>query len=365
MATRDGRTEVISLLLEAGANTDLQNHDGDSALMMAVSSWSKTKVVPMLVKAGAALDLQNKEGDSAVIIATVRYHLPVLKELVRAGADLNLQNQEGLTALMISSRTGRTDLTEILLSGENISLDIQSVIGWSALFFAVDNGDAATTKLLLKAGADPFLGGHGLTAMDVASANTPAPTHSLFRTRSAEGRRHRAMHRLLSKHMKKPSKQKVSPAESSQEHPQSAESSQEPLQSAESSLEPPQSAESSQEHPQSAESSLEHPQSAESSLEPLQSAESSHELAESQESSVATRLSQSLLKRLKSGRQAAKQAFLRLESRVLRPNKRKIERPERGGGEGEEGVRRQQKPYLQPLPLEEEELRDGIFVQTC
>ncbi|CAI8021211.1 Putative ankyrin repeat protein MM_0045 [Geodia barretti] len=313
--------------------------------MMAVSSWSKTKVVPMLVKAGAALDLQNKEGDSAVIIATVRYHLPVLKELVRAGADLNLQNQEGLTALMISSRTGRTDLTEILLSGENISLDIQSVIGWSALFFAVDNGDAATTKLLLKAGADPFLGGHGLTAMDVASANTPAPTHSLFRTRSAEGRRHRAMHRLLSKHMKKPSKQKVSPAESSQEHPQSAESSQEPLQSAESSLEPPQSAESSQ--------------------EPLQSAESSHELAESQESSVATRLSQSLLKRLKSGRQAAKQAFLRLESRVLRPNKRKIERPERGGGEGEEGVRRQQKPYLQPLPLEEEELRDGIFVQTC
>ncbi|CAI8021204.1 Putative ankyrin repeat protein MM_0045, partial [Geodia barretti] len=351
MAARESSTTVVALLVKAGANTDLQNKDGDSALMMAVSSWSKTKVVPMLVKAGAALDLQNKEGDSAVIIATVRYHLPVLKELVRAGADLNLQNQEGLTALMISSRTGRTDLTEILLSGENISLDIQSVIGWSALFFAVDNGDAATTKLLLKAGADPFLGGHGLTAMDVASANTPAPTHSLFRTRSAEGRRHRAMHRLLSKHMKKPSKQKVSPAESSQEHP-------EPLQSAESSLEPPQSAES-------AESSLEHPQSAESSLEPLQSAESSHELAESQESSVATRLSQSLLKRLKSGRQAAKQAFLRLESRVLRPNKRKIERPERGGGEGEEGVRRQQKPYLQPLPLEEEELRDGIFVQTC
>ena len=34
------------------------------------------------------------------------------------------------------------------------------VIGWSALFFAVDNGDAATTKILLKAGADPFLGDH-------------------------------------------------------------------------------------------------------------------------------------------------------------------------------------------------------------
>ncbi|CAI8050722.1 Putative ankyrin repeat protein MM_0045, partial [Geodia barretti] len=282
MAASNGRTEVVALLVKAGANTDLQNKDGYSALMMAASSWSETKVVPLLVKAGAALDLQNKEGDSAVIIATVRYHLPVLKELARAGADLNLQNQEGLTALMISSRSGRTDLTKILLSGRNISLDILSVTGWSALFFAVDNGDVATTKLLLKARADPFLGGHGLTAMDIASANAPAtdpaPTHSLFRTRSAEGRRHRAMHWLLSKHMKKPSKQKVSPAKSSQEP-----------------LEPLQSAESSQEHPQSAESSLEHPQSAESSQEHPQSAESSHELAESQES-AATRLSQSLLK---------------------------------------------------------------------
>ncbi|CAI8050724.1 Putative ankyrin repeat protein MM_0045, partial [Geodia barretti] len=282
IAAREGRTEVVALLVKAGANTDLQNKDGYSALMMAASSWSETKVVPLLVKAGAALDLQNKEGDSAVIIATVRYHLPVLKELARAGADLNLQNQEGLTALMISSRSGRTDLTKILLSGRNISLDILSVTGWSALFFAVDNGDVATTKLLLKARADPFLGGHGLTAMDIASANAPAtdpaPTHSLFRTRSAEGRRHRAMHWLLSKHMKKPSKQKVSPAKSSQEP-----------------LEPLQSAESSQEHPQSAESSLEHPQSAESSQEHPQSAESSHELAESQES-AATRLSQSLLK---------------------------------------------------------------------
>ena len=35
--------------------------------------------------------------------------------------------QDGLTALMMSSRSGRTDLTDMLLSGKNISLDIQSV----------------------------------------------------------------------------------------------------------------------------------------------------------------------------------------------------------------------------------------------
>ena len=32
--------------------------------------------------------------------------------------------------------------------------------GWSALFFAANEGDLATTKLLLKAGADPHLRDH-------------------------------------------------------------------------------------------------------------------------------------------------------------------------------------------------------------
>ena len=83
--------------------------------------------------------------------------------------------QEGLTALMISSRSGRTELTQTLLSGENISLDLQTVskgsavntvsnyiftiqsTGWSALFFAADKGDRDTVKLLIKAGANPHL----------------------------------------------------------------------------------------------------------------------------------------------------------------------------------------------------------------
>ena len=72
----------------------------------------------------------------------------VLKELIRAGADLNLQNevtsavlihlyvpvilthlhfQDGLSALMISSRSGSTHLTEMLLSDGGISLDSQTV----------------------------------------------------------------------------------------------------------------------------------------------------------------------------------------------------------------------------------------------
>ena len=80
------------------------------------------------------------------MMATAGYNLPILKELLRAGADPNLQNevilsavytllstatpipfQEGITALIISSRSGESKLTETLLLGWNISVDIQTV----------------------------------------------------------------------------------------------------------------------------------------------------------------------------------------------------------------------------------------------
>jgi ankyrin repeat protein len=156
MASSKGDNDVVSLLLGAGANIDPQNKMGESSLMIATKN-GKTEIVSKLVKARAALDLKTNGGDSAVIFATAYCYLPVLKELVRAGADLNLCNQEGLTALMISSRSGTTDLTETLLTGKGISLDVQTDNGWSALFFAVDKGDVAPAELLLRAGADPHL----------------------------------------------------------------------------------------------------------------------------------------------------------------------------------------------------------------
>ena len=88
----------------------ITTQDGDSALMMAVREGRKD-VVSVLVNAGTALDQRNKvntahsvltcpiftlppqRGDSAVIMAITRYNPLVLKELIRAGADLNLQNE--------------------------------------------------------------------------------------------------------------------------------------------------------------------------------------------------------------------------------------------------------------------------------
>ena len=80
---------------------------------------------------------------------------------------------------MISARSGRTEVTDILLTGDNIDPDIQEnvrpqttpliigqhniyipssqITGWSALFFSAKRGDVTTTKSLLKARANVHL----------------------------------------------------------------------------------------------------------------------------------------------------------------------------------------------------------------
>ena len=48
--------EVISVSLHMSVITQ----NGDSALMMAARGWGRTEVVPLLLEDGANIDLQNK-----------------------------------------------------------------------------------------------------------------------------------------------------------------------------------------------------------------------------------------------------------------------------------------------------------------
>ena len=76
-----GHTEVVTQLLEAGANTNLQ--DQVQIITQVGVHWLMTLAhyhVP-------------QEGDTAVIRATLGHHPDTLQKLVRAGADLNLCNK--------------------------------------------------------------------------------------------------------------------------------------------------------------------------------------------------------------------------------------------------------------------------------
>ena len=70
-AAHHGHIETIELLIERGANLDLQTVFGETALMRAIG-LKQTKVVELLIERGANLDIQTTSGNNALAIALLR-----------------------------------------------------------------------------------------------------------------------------------------------------------------------------------------------------------------------------------------------------------------------------------------------------
>jgi ankyrin repeat protein len=66
-ASKEGHTATVQALIEAGADVNLPNTDGCTALMM-VSYFGHTATVQALVGAGADLDLQHKVSGGLLLL---------------------------------------------------------------------------------------------------------------------------------------------------------------------------------------------------------------------------------------------------------------------------------------------------------
>ena len=62
-----------------------------------------------LLEAGADCNVQNSNGLTALMIAVDKQDAPIVNILLEAGADCNLQDSNGLTALMIAVGQQRFD----------------------------------------------------------------------------------------------------------------------------------------------------------------------------------------------------------------------------------------------------------------
>ena len=57
-----------------------------------------TKIVELLIKAGANIDLQDSRGRTALYIASLIGHTGIVELLIKAGANIDLQDSRGRTA---------------------------------------------------------------------------------------------------------------------------------------------------------------------------------------------------------------------------------------------------------------------------
>jgi len=97
----------IIYLLDKGANLNLQDNYGNTALIIACHN-NNTEIVNLLIENKTNLDLQDNDGWTALIYACYKNNTELVKILIDKGANLDLQDKNGCTALMLLSRKRRT-----------------------------------------------------------------------------------------------------------------------------------------------------------------------------------------------------------------------------------------------------------------
>jgi Ankyrin repeats (3 copies) len=113
---------------------------------------SDEKVVQSLLSLGADPNIADDTGDTALMFAILANHGEIVHQLILAGADVNHADLAGRTPLIQSVEMGRLVLVNLLLnSGADPNYTTQH--GESALSIARDTGNQAVIAALLHSGA--------------------------------------------------------------------------------------------------------------------------------------------------------------------------------------------------------------------
>ena len=92
-----GNTEQVRELLDAGADIDIQDKFGRTALMLS-AAYGRADTVKLLLDAGADIDRSNKYGWTALMQAAMWGHTGVMELLIQAGADVDIRDSDSRTA---------------------------------------------------------------------------------------------------------------------------------------------------------------------------------------------------------------------------------------------------------------------------
>jgi hypothetical protein len=150
-AVAAGNLELVQTLLDAGADANLRNSAGQTALMR-LDDDGTVEIVLALIDAGAKVNLKDEDGDSALTVAAAEEKPDVLQALLDAGAKVNAKNKEGKTALMIAAENGNVEnVKALLLAGADVRRKDKD--GKTALNYARENDEKDVVEALIMYGA--------------------------------------------------------------------------------------------------------------------------------------------------------------------------------------------------------------------
>lgn len=204
IASYRGADDIVILLLSAGARLDVRDDQGNSPLLLAVSSSGREALVGRLLTAGADVSARNKSGQTVLHRALGAFPAgpAVVRSLLLAKAPLDLRDNQGATPIWLAVDACHAGELEVLVqsgyhgqppkgllgsAAGNMKTDRcafrllelgadandrESAASMTPLMIAASWQRAALVAQLLARGADPRLAdGQGRTALHWADSS--------------------------------------------------------------------------------------------------------------------------------------------------------------------------------------------------
>ena len=170
IACRNGNRDAIHALLNAGADPNIADDDGDVWVHYAARNYQCTEILQATIRHGVDVNATNKENITALMIACEEGNIDVINILLNAGADPNITNADGDTCLCYAARNDCcTEVLQAIIS-HGIDVNTTNKKNVTALMIACEEGNIDVINVLLSVGADLNIG-NGYTFLHYAAQN--------------------------------------------------------------------------------------------------------------------------------------------------------------------------------------------------
>ncbi|KAF3223686.1 hypothetical protein TWF679_000123 [Orbilia oligospora] len=153
-----GHEPTMRVLIRKGADVDKPDHAGFTALSYAAKLGAEG-IVKLLLSEGADAEFKDNDGQTPLSLAAKEGYEVVARHLLTNGADINSKDAVGRTPLTWAACNGHKAVVKVLvLERLGVELNVKDWYGRTPLSLAAENGHDKVVKFLLANGADPHVG---------------------------------------------------------------------------------------------------------------------------------------------------------------------------------------------------------------
>jgi ankyrin repeat protein len=171
LAVQNNTVEIVRLLLAKNDNTSINNKDnyGNTALWYSIGN---PQLVKILIAAGANPNLGSDRYSKGNICWAIRQaDVETVTLLLKSGAKVNCDDKNDFTPLVVAIFEGNEDAVRVLINS-HASVNQADKNGQHALMWASRNGNKKIVRMLIDAGADVTLQDeNGNDALKIANFN--------------------------------------------------------------------------------------------------------------------------------------------------------------------------------------------------